>query len=79
MQDLQDEKLKELKCGEEVVLSFFRYFSILNGMLPISLIVSLEIIKVGQAYYMENDYELYTAHNKKRLKVLTSGVNEELG
>jgi len=48
-------------------------------MLPISLIVSLEIIKVGQAYYMENDYELYTAHNKKRLKVLTSGVNEELG
>jgi len=69
----------DLNCGAEVVFAFFRYFSILNGMLPISLIVSLEIIKVGQAYYMENDYELYTAHNKKRLKVLTSGVNEELG
>ena len=69
----------DLNCGAEFIFAFFRYFSILNGMLPISLIVSLEIIKVGQAYYMENDYELYTAHNKKRLKVLTSGVNEELG
>jgi len=37
----------EFMFQTEGVLSFFRYFLILNTMLPISLFVSLEVIKGG--------------------------------
>lgn len=37
------------------MLRFFTYFILFNTMIPISLIVSLEIVKVVQAYFISND------------------------
>lgn len=58
-------------------LTFFTYFLLLNTMLPISLIVTLEIIKVLQAFFMMNDLEMKNSDHF--CKVSSMSLNEELG
>jgi len=48
-------------------------------MIPISLIVSLEFVKLFQAYFIEKDVNLYVESRDKFAKVSTSSINEELG
>ena len=48
-------------------------------MIPISLIVSLEFVKVFQSYFIEVDEEMYVAQRDKFAKVQTTTINEELG
>lgn len=60
-------------------LIFFTYFLLNNTMIPISLIVSLEMVKLAQAYLIEKDLDLYDPEKKRFAKVFTSSINEELG
>lgn len=46
---------KVIGHGKLAFLNFFSYFILLNTMIPISLIVSLEMVKVVQAYFIAND------------------------
>lgn len=55
------------------------YFLLLNTMIPISLIVTLEVVKLGQAYFMSNDLTMYSALRDQPCKVSDSTLNEELG
>lgn len=48
-------------------------------MIPISLIISLEMVKMAQAFFISNDEEMYSAENDRYCKVFTSSLNEELG
>lgn len=48
-------------------------------MVPISLLVTLEVVKYGQAYFISNDLRLYDEEKDKRCNVQSSGINEELG
>lgn len=57
----------------------FSYFLLYNTMIPISLIVSLEFVKVFQSYFINNDEEMYTASRDKWASVKTTTINEELG
>ena len=60
-------------------LTFFTYLLLLNTMIPISLIVTLEIVKVIQGIFIGFDTEGYS---KKRHKFITPNsvsLNEELG
>lgn len=41
-------------------LSYFTYLLLLNTMIPISLIITLEICKMIQGYFIEVDCELYS-------------------
>lgn len=66
-------------CSQQFFLTFASYFLLLNTMIPISLVVSLEFVKFGQAYYMERDPEMYSHPNQQSLKVFACAVNEELG
>ncbi len=59
--------------------NFFSYFLLYNTMIPISLIVSLEFVKVFQSYFMMTDEEMYVASRNKYAKVQTTTINEELG
>lgn len=38
--------------GTSFVQTFFRYFLLLNTLIPISLIVTIEVVKVVQAYFI---------------------------
>ena len=48
-------------------------------MIPISLVVSLEFVKITQAYFMAEDDHFFTKENNRKLKVFSSSLNEELG
>lgn len=46
--------------GTNFIETFFSYFLLLNTLIPISLIVTIEVVKQWQAYFIVNDYQLYT-------------------
>lgn len=48
-------------------------------MIPISLIVSMEIVKLCQAFFIIFDDDMYVIEKDRRPNVFTSTLNEELG
>ena len=65
--------------GLDNFLTFFTYFLLLNTMIPISLIVTIEIIKIIQGFLIEWDVKLYSKLKKSFCKARTVSINEELG
>ena len=63
----------------ESILSFFTYLLLLNTMIPISLIVTLEIVKIGQGLFMSSDVEGYSKVRDKYIRPNSFVLNEELG
>jgi phospholipid-transporting ATPase len=63
--------------GKFAFMSFFTFVILLNTMLPISLLVSLEFVKLFQSYFIQQDSDGFK--NKHNLKANTSSINEELG
>jgi phospholipid-translocating ATPase len=59
----------------QVLVSFIIMF---NTMIPLSLYVSMEIIKVGQMLLM-NDIEMYDPISDTPMEARTTTINEELG
>ena len=45
---------------ERATISFFTYFLLMSTLLPISLQVSLEIIKVVQGYFISHDAVMFS-------------------
>eukprot|EP00850_Spirogloea_muscicola_P019915 SM000202S05886 [mRNA] locus=s202:217043:222945:+ [translate_table: standard] len=48
-------------------------------LIPISLYVSIEIVKVLQAYFISQDLQMYWPETDRPAKARTSNLNEELG
>ena len=63
----------------EGIFLFLTMMILTGTMIPISLIVSLEMVKLVQAYFINNDQDMYFAENNRFCKVFTSSLNEELG
>lgn len=61
------------------VISFFSFFLLFATLLPISLIVTLELVKVVQSYYIMCDYLMYSEERMKFARVSTTSIVEELG
>ncbi|KAK7934470.1 hypothetical protein WMY93_005366 [Mugilogobius chulae] len=60
-------------------LTFWSYVIILNTVVPISLYVSVEIIRLGNSFYIEWDRKMYYAKNDTPAEARTTTLNEELG
>lgn len=54
------------------------FIIMLNTMIPLSLYVSLEIIKLAQMYFL-NDIDMYDEESDTPFEARTSTINEELG
>jgi magnesium-transporting ATPase (P-type) len=66
----------------EAFYAFFRYFLLMATCVPISLMVSLEVCKAIQSYYIMNDCELVSKDPKREGKsasVAQPNIVEELG
>eukprot|EP01028_Stygiella_incarcerata_P000387 TRINITY_DN1044_c0_g1_i2.p1 TRINITY_DN1044_c0_g1~~TRINITY_DN1044_c0_g1_i2.p1 ORF type:complete len:1227 (-),score=333.71 TRINITY_DN1044_c0_g1_i2:190-3870(-) len=61
---------------ELFVRNFLTFFVLFNVMIPISLFVSLELVRVAQALFMMWDDEM--RHRGKRMIAKTSSLNDEL-
>ena len=55
------------------------WFIALMNFVPISLLVSLEMINFIQAFYITNDFMIYDTDRDLQTKVQQSNLNEELG
>ena len=63
----------------EDVLNFCTYLLLLNTMIPISLIITLEIVKLVQGLFMHADCNSYSQIRQKWLTPNSVSLNEECG
>ncbi len=71
--------LSGINSAEMGVYAFFTWFIIMASMVPISLIVSGEMVKFVMSMFIEWDISMYYAPIDKRAKVNNSTIHEELG
>ncbi|KAM6470600.1 phospholipid-transporting ATPase ID-like isoform 3-T3 [Liasis olivaceus] len=60
-------------------LVFWSYVIILNTVVPISLYVSVEIIRLGNSFYIDWDHKMYYPAQDMPAQARTTTLNEELG
>lgn len=59
--------------------SVFSFIIILQVIIPLSLYVTIEIIKLGQVYLIHEDVELYDEYSNKKVECRALNIPEELG
>ncbi|KAF9208183.1 hypothetical protein BGZ59_010767 [Podila verticillata] len=57
----------------------FGYIVLFNTMIPISLYVTMELVKLLQAYFIHHDLEMYDPISDTPAEARTTVINEELG
>ena len=67
------------KYGIESFLNYFTYMLLLNTLIPISLIITLEVVKLIQGRFMTCDKYAYSHLRKRWLKPNSVSLNEECG
>ena len=67
------------RYGIESLLNYFTYMLLLNTLIPISLIITLEIVKVIQGLFMKCDKYAYSHIRKRWLTPNSVSLNEECG
>uniref|UniRef100_A0A8C5KYQ5 Phospholipid-transporting ATPase n=1 Tax=Jaculus jaculus TaxID=51337 RepID=A0A8C5KYQ5_JACJA len=60
-------------------LAFWSYVIILNTVIPISLYVSVEVIRLGHSYFINWDQKMYYSGKATPAEARTTTLNEELG
>lgn len=61
------------------IARIFTWILIFTNFVPISLLVTMEMIKYFQGFFMSWDEKMYDHEKKSTVKVQTSTLNEELG
>ncbi|KAM8872342.1 phospholipid-transporting ATPase ID [Synchiropus picturatus] len=62
-----------------IFLTFWSYVIVLNTVVPISLYVSVEIIRLGNSFFIDWDRKMYYPKNDTPAQARTTTLNEELG
>ncbi|XP_029909378.1 phospholipid-transporting ATPase ID [Myripristis murdjan] len=60
-------------------LTFWSYIIILNTVVPISLYVSVEVLRLGHSYFINWDRRMYYSQKDVAAEARTTTLNEELG
>ncbi|TDH09495.1 hypothetical protein EPR50_G00087590 [Perca flavescens] len=60
-------------------LTFWSYIIILNTVVPISLYVSVEVLRLGHSYFINWDRRMYCSQTDTAAEARTTTLNEELG
>ncbi|KAM8744213.1 phospholipid-transporting ATPase ID [Acanthopagrus schlegelii] len=65
--------------GLSSFLTFWSYVIVLNTVVPISLYVSVEIIRLGNSFFIDWDRKMYYPKSDTPAQARTTTLNEELG
>jgi phospholipid-transporting ATPase len=65
--------------GMEIFFTFLMSVIVFQIMIPISLYISMELVRVGQAYFMIRDAKLYDESSNARFQCRALNINEDLG
>ena len=69
----------DLNIWVDSLLSFFTYLLLLNTLIPVSLVITLEIVKIIQGLFISVDAKSYSFNRKKFITTNSVSLNEELG
>eukprot|EP00127_Corallochytrium_limacisporum_P001629 Clim_evm3s71 gene=Clim_evmTU3s71 len=61
------------------LISFFTFVILFHGMVPISLYISMELIKIAQLYFMVYDQKMYDPVSDRWCQPRAFNLNEDLG
>jgi phospholipid-translocating P-type ATPase (flippase) len=75
---LEDFQTSATDYGHWLLTSLY-YFTLMSAFVPISLFVSMVMIRAFQSYFMVQDLGMYDEETDTRMKVRNMGLNEELG
>lgn len=62
-----------------VIRAYLSYFILLNSLIPISIIVSMELVKFLASFFIQSDLKMYSEEQDKCARVLSLNILEELG
>uniref|UniRef100_A0A8C5KXR8 Phospholipid-transporting ATPase n=1 Tax=Jaculus jaculus TaxID=51337 RepID=A0A8C5KXR8_JACJA len=68
-----------LSPATAAVYSFFTMIIVLQVLIPISLYVSIEIVKLCQVYFIHQDIDLYDEETDSQLQCRALNITEDLG
>lgn len=61
------------------VMNFLLFFVEYSSLIPVSLIVSIEIAKAAQSYFIDFDQLMFSNWRKRKAYARIAALNEELG
>jgi P-type E1-E2 ATPase len=61
------------------IMNFFMFFVEFSSCIPVSLIVTIEIAKTAQSYFIDFDQFMYSDWRKRKVFARIANLNEELG
>ncbi|CAH0481935.1 unnamed protein product [Peronospora belbahrii] len=65
--------------GDSLIIMFVYFFTTLASMVPITLYVSITLVKALQVFFMEKDLDMYDEESGTFVKVRNMQLNEQLG
>ncbi|KAL1197082.1 Phospholipid-transporting ATPase 1 [Cardamine amara subsp. amara] len=65
--------------GWEIFFTFFMAVIVYQIMIPISLYISMELVRIGQAYFMTRDDQMYDEPSNSSFQCRALNINEDLG
>ncbi|KAL4578028.1 hypothetical protein LXL04_014143 [Taraxacum kok-saghyz] len=65
--------------GMEIFFTFLMSVIVFQIMIPIALYISMELVRVGQAYFMIHDDNMYDETSDSRFQCRALNMNEDLG
>ncbi|KAL4033409.1 phospholipid-transporting ATPase 1 [Cucumis melo var. makuwa] len=65
--------------GLEAFFAFLMSVIVFQVMIPISLYISMEVVRIGQAYFMIRDTQMYDETSNSRFQCRALNINEDLG
>ncbi|XP_047176825.1 phospholipid-transporting ATPase 1-like isoform X1 [Vigna umbellata] len=75
----EEDNYKYYGWGPEIVFTFLMSVIVYQVMIPISLYISMELVRVGQAYFMIGDSRMYDKATESRFQCRALNINEDLG
>lgn len=72
-------KYKYYGIGMETFISFLSSIIVFQIMIPISLYITMELVRLGQSYFMIGDKHMYDSDCNSRFQCRSLNINEDLG
>ncbi|KAG6418117.1 hypothetical protein SASPL_120316 [Salvia splendens] len=73
------EKYEYYGWGMEIFFVFLMSVIVFQVMIPISLYISVELVRIGQAYFMIRDDRMFDKSTNSRFQCRALNINEDLG
>lgn len=72
-------KYKYYGIPMETFFSFLSSIIVFQIMIPISLYITMELVRLGQSYFMIEDLDMYCSSSGSRFQCRSLNINEDLG